>query len=191
MNDIFRDLLDVCVIVYLDDILVYSKNKDEHEQHLRQVLQHLKDNQLYARLSKCTFFTNSIEYLGHIVDGDDLRPNPQLVQALMDFPQPRILKELQSFLGLANYYRKFIANFSQIALSLTDATRNNTQSNLRPIEWTESMQTAFDPLKESFDISIMSSFTRPGRRIRSYYGRLGRCEGSRSGINSERSSCGI
>ena len=149
MNDIFRDLLDVCVIVYLDDILVYSKNEDEHEQHLRQVLQRLKDNQLYARLSKCTFFTNSIEYLGHIVDGDGLRPNPQLVQALMDFPQPRTLKELQSFLGLANYYRKFIANFSKIALPLTDATRNNAQGNLRPIEWTESMQTAFDALKEA------------------------------------------
>ena len=149
MNDIYRDMLDVCVIVYLDDILVYSKNEDEHEQHLRQVLQCLKDNQLYARLSKCTFFTNSIEYLGHIVDGDGLRPNPQLVQALMDFPQSRILKELQSFLGLANYYRKFIANFSHIALSLTDATRNNSQSNLRSIEWMQSMQTAFDALKKA------------------------------------------
>ena len=149
MNDIFRDLLDVCVIVYLDDILVYSKNKEEHEQYLRQVLQRLKDNQFYARLSKCTFFTNSIEYLGHIVDGDGLRPNSQLVQALMDFPQPRILKELQSFLGLANYYRKFIANFSNIALPLTDATRNNTQNNLRSIEWTQSMQIAFDALKKA------------------------------------------
>ena len=76
INDIFRDLLDVYVIVYLDDILVYSKNKEEHEQYLRQVLQRLKDNQLYARLSKCMFFTKSIEYLGHIVDEDDLRPNP-------------------------------------------------------------------------------------------------------------------
>src|SRR6266496_3551504 len=149
MNDIFRDLLDVCVIVYLDDILVYSRNKEEHEQHLQQVLQRLKDNQLYAKLSKCTFFANSIEYLGHIVDGDGLRPNPQLVQALMDFPQPRTLKELQSFLGLANYYRKFIANFSNIALPLTDVTRNNTQSNLRPIEWTQPMQSAFDALKKA------------------------------------------
>ena len=111
MNDIFRDLLDVCVIVYLDDILVYSKNKEEHEQHLRQVLQRLKDNQLYAKLSKCTFFANSIEYLGHIADGEGLRPNPRLVQALMDFPRPKTLKELQSFLGLANYYRKFICKF--------------------------------------------------------------------------------
>ena len=149
MNDIFRDLLDVCVIVYLDDILVYSKNEEDHEQHLRQVLQRLKENQLYARLSKCTFFANSIEYLGHIVDGDGLRPNPELVQALVDFPRPRTLKELQSFLGLANYYRKFIENFSHIALPLTDATRNNTQSNLRPIEWTESMQAAFDELKKA------------------------------------------
>ena len=149
MNDIFRDLLDVCVIVYLDDILVYSKSKEEHEQHLQQVLQRLKDNQLYAKLSKCTFFTNSIEYLGHIVNNEGLRPNPQLVQALVDFPRPKTLKELQSFLGLANYYRKFIANFSHIALPLTDATRNNQQGNLRPIEWTESMQTAFDALKEA------------------------------------------
>jgi Reverse transcriptase (RNA-dependent DNA polymerase)/RNase H-like domain found in reverse transcriptase/Integrase zinc binding domain/Chromo (CHRromatin Organisation MOdifier) domain/Aspartyl protease len=148
MNDMFRDLLDVCVIVYLDDILVYSKNKEEHEQHLRQVLQRLKDNQLYAKLSKCTFFANSVEYLGHIADGDGLRPNPRLIQALTDFPRPKTLKELQSFLGLANYYRKFIANFSHIALPLTDATRNTTRSNLRPIEWTESMQAAFDELKK-------------------------------------------
>src|SRR5204862_5748294 len=140
MNDIFRDLLDVCVIVYLDDILVYSKSKEEHEQHLRQVLQRLKDNHLYAKLSKCTFFANSIEYLGHIVDGEGLRPNPRLVQALMDFPRPKSLKELQSFLGLANYYRKFITNFCRIALPLTDATQNASLSNLRPIEWTDKMQ---------------------------------------------------
>src|SRR4030095_1065017 len=118
INDIFRDLLDICVIVYLADILIYFKNKDEHEHHLRQVLQRLKDHQLYAKLSKCTFFANSIEYLGHIVDGEGLRPNPQLIQALMDFPRPTNLKELQSFLGLATYYRKFIANFSRIALPL-------------------------------------------------------------------------
>jgi len=125
MNNIFRDLLNVCVVVYLDDILVYSKNEEEHEQQLRQVLQRLKDHQLYVKLSKCSFFASSIEYLGHIVDKDGLRPNPQLVQALEEFPCPRTLKELQSFLGLANYYQKFIQNFSHIALPLTDATRNS------------------------------------------------------------------
>jgi len=134
MNDIFRDLLDVCVIVYLNDILVYSRNAEDHEQHLRQVLQRLKEHQLYARLSKCSFFASSTEYLGHIVDGDGLRPNSRLIQAITEFPRPKPLKELQSFLGLANYYRKYISGFSNIALPLTDATRNNTQSNLRPIE---------------------------------------------------------
>ena len=159
MNDIFRDLLDVCVIVYLDDILVYSKNKEEHEQHLQQVLQRLKEHQLYAKLSKCTFFANSIEYLGHIIDGEGLRPNPRLVQALTDFPQPKTLKELQSFLGLANYYRKFIKNFSIIALPLTDATRNVAPTSPRPIEWTDSMQTAFDELKQA----LTSAHTSPCR----------------------------
>src|SRR5438552_566286 len=149
MNNIFRDLLDVYVIVYLDDILIYSKNKVEHEQQLLQVLQRLKDHQLYAKLSKCTFFSNSIEYLGHIADGEGLRPNPQLVQALTDFPQPKTLKELQSFLGLANYYRKFIANFSRIALPLTDATQNASSSNLQPIEWIDKMQTAFKEIKKA------------------------------------------
>jgi reverse transcriptase-like protein/integrase-like protein/gag-polyprotein putative aspartyl protease len=149
MNDIFRDLLDICVIVYLDDILIYSKNKGEHEHHLRQVLERLKEHQLYAKRSKCTFFTNSIEYLGHIADGNGLRPNPRLVQAVKDFPQPKTLKELQSFLGLANYYRKFISNFSQIALPLTDGTQKSKQSNLRPIQWSEAMQTSFVKLKEA------------------------------------------
>src|SRR4030095_6194343 len=100
------------------------------------VLQRLKDHQLYAKLSKYTFFVNSIEYLGHIVDGEGLRPNPQLIQALMDFPNPTNLKELQSFLGLVNYYRKFIVNFSRIVLPLTDRTRNTSRSGIRPIEWT-------------------------------------------------------
>src|SRR5436190_2305932 len=149
MNDIFHDLLDICVIVYLDDILIYSKNKEEHEQQLRQVLQRLKDHQLYAKLSKCTFFSSSIEYLGHIADSNGLRPNPRLVQAVKDFPQPKTLKELQSFLGLANYYRKFISNFSRIALPLTNSTQKSNQSNLRPIQWSETMQATFIKLKEA------------------------------------------
>lgn len=108
---------------------------EDHEQHLRQVLERLKEHQLYAKMSKCTFFSSSIEYLGHIVDNNGLRPNPRLVQALVEFPRPTNLKELQSFLGLANYYRKFIRNFSSIALPLMDATRNMTATS--PIEWTE------------------------------------------------------
>ena len=121
MNDIFRDMLDICVVVYLDDILVYSKNDEDHEKHVRQVLQRLREHKLYARPSKCTFFTDTVEYLGHVIGSDGIRPNPALVKAIVEFPQPHTLKELQSFLGLANYYRKFIKNYSKIALPLTDA----------------------------------------------------------------------
>jgi len=147
MNDIFRDLLDVCVVVYLDDILVYSQDESDHEKHLRMVLQRLKDHQLYAKISKCDFFVNEIEYLGHVIDSNGMQPNPKLVRALQEFPQPTTLKELQSFLGLANYYRKFIEKFSAIAAPLTDATRNASQT--RPIVWTDAMVQAFETLKDA------------------------------------------
>src|SRR5208282_5958533 len=114
MNDIFRDLLDICVIVYLDDILIYSKNPEEHEQHLRQVLQRLKEHQLYAKLSKCSFFVDSIKYLGHIMDADGIKPNSRLIKAIEKLPRPTTFKELQSVLELAGYYQKFIPKFSAI-----------------------------------------------------------------------------
>jgi len=145
LNDIFRDMLDICVVVYLDDILVYSKNWTDHEQHLRQVLQRLRDNQLYARPSKCVFFTKTVEYLGHIVGPDGIKPNPTLVRAIVEFPQPYTLKQLQSFLGLSNYYRKFIQNYSKVSLPLTDALQN--ASNSRPIIFTDEMIKAFNELK--------------------------------------------
>ncbi len=147
MNDIFRDMLDVCVIVYLDDILVFSKNDEDHEKHVRQVLQRLRENKLYARPSKCIFFTDTIEYLGHVVGPDGIKPNPDLVKAIVTFPEPRTLKELQSFLGLANYYRKFINNYSRIAAPLTDALQKTSIS--RPVIFTEVMQQAFHDLKQA------------------------------------------
>jgi Reverse transcriptase (RNA-dependent DNA polymerase) len=147
MNDIFRDMLDVSVIVYLDDILVYSKNDKDHELHVRQVLQRFRENKLYARPSKCTFFTDTIEYLGHVIGPDDIKPNSELVKAIFTFPQPRTLKELQSFLGLANYYRKFIENYSRIAAPLIDTLQKMSVS--RPIEFTERMEHAFKALKQA------------------------------------------
>ena len=145
MNDIFRDMLNICVVVYLDDILVYSKNDEDHEKHVRQVLQRLREHQLYARPSKCTFFTDTVEYLRHIIGPDGIKPNPALVKAIIEFPQPHTLKELQSFLGLANYYQKFIKNYSKISLPLTDALQNT--SNSRPVLFTDAMIQAFNNLK--------------------------------------------
>jgi hypothetical protein len=94
MNDIFRDMLDVCVVIYLDDILVYSKNEEDHEKHVRQVLQRLREHQLYARSSKCTFCSDTVEYLGQIIGPDGIKPNPALVKTIVEFPKPRSLKKL-------------------------------------------------------------------------------------------------
>jgi hypothetical protein len=152
MNDIFRDMLDVCVVVYLDDILVCSKNDEDHEKHVRQVLQRLREHKLYARLSKCTFFTETIQCLGHVIGPDGIKPNPALVKTIVEFPQPRTLMELQSFLGLANYYRKFIKNYSKISLQLTDTLQH--ASNSRSVIFTDAMIQAFNDLKTARDIAV-------------------------------------
>jgi hypothetical protein len=151
MNEIFRDMLDICVIVYLDDILIYSKDPKEHERYLRQVLERLRQYQLFVKKSKCDFFTDTIEYLGYIVVSDGIQPNPKLVQALQDFPWPTTLKEMQSFLDLTNYYRKFIKEFSGIAVPLTNALQKASQT--RPIIWDSTMLEAFQQLKDALTSS--------------------------------------
>src|SRR6202451_1409652 len=145
MNDIFRDMLDECVVIYLDDILIYSKTVQEHKEHVRRVLKWLQEHQLFAKASKCSFFVDTIEYLGFIVRPDGVKPNPDLISALERFPRPHTLKELQSFLGLANYYRKFVDSFSKIAAPLTNAMQNT--SNSRPVIWNPGMEEAFEHLK--------------------------------------------
>jgi hypothetical protein len=147
MNDIFRDMLDICVIVYMDDILVYSKTPEQHEQHLRRVLQRLREHQLYAKPSKCTLFTDTIDYLGHLVTPEGIKPNPALVEAIIKYPRPETLKSLQSFLGMMNYYRKFVKDYSKRALPLTQALQN--ASNSRPIIWNPEMEGAFHDLKDA------------------------------------------
>jgi Reverse transcriptase (RNA-dependent DNA polymerase)/RNase H-like domain found in reverse transcriptase/Integrase zinc binding domain/Aspartyl protease len=146
MNDVFRDLLDVCVIVYLDDILIYSNNVEDHERHVRMVLERLRKHKLYGKLSKSTFFTTEIEYLGQIVSPGEIRPNPSLVKAIQQFPRPESIKSLQAFLGLVNYYRKFIHDYSTLVVPLTDVLKSQTSN--RPIEWTPPMTTSFEMAKQ-------------------------------------------
>jgi hypothetical protein len=125
MNDVFRDCLDQFVIIYLDDILVFSKTWKAHLQHLEQVLHLLQQNQLYANLSKCYFSQTSISYLGFIIDAHGIKVDPTKVEVLLNWPIPSTLTELRSFLGLANFYHKFISSFSKIALPLHQLTKNN------------------------------------------------------------------
>jgi hypothetical protein len=145
MNNIFRDLLDVCVVVYLDNILIYSKNKKDREKHLRTVLERLKENKLNGKLSKSSFYQEEVEYLGFLVSSKGIKPNPTLVDCIKKFPRPTIVKELQSFLGLANYYRTFIDGYAKITWPLSSKT-GATGSTI--LNFDNNMIQAFEKLKE-------------------------------------------
>jgi hypothetical protein len=113
MNGVFRVYLDKFVIVFLDDILVYSKPEEEHEKHLRMVLQVLRKHQLYAKLRKCSFYQRQIHYLGHIILEEGIVMDPEKVEAIREWSAPRNVAEVRSFMGLVGYYRRFIAEFSK------------------------------------------------------------------------------
>src|SRR4051812_32344711 len=113
MQEVLRPFLDIFVIVYIDDILIYSKNEQEHTEHLRQVLQALRQHKLYGTMTKCKFFKESVEYLGHVISKEGIATDPKKVEIIKTWPKPNNLKELQSFLGLCNYYRRFIADYSK------------------------------------------------------------------------------
>ena len=116
MNRIFRPYLDSFVIVFIDDILIYSKSPSEHAEHLRIVLQILKSKQLYAKLSKCSFWLNEVQFLGHVISEKGVAVDPSKVEAVLKWERPKSITEIRSFLGKAGYYRSFIEGFSKLAL---------------------------------------------------------------------------
>ena len=103
-NDIFRDFLDIFTIVYLDDILIYSKTQEEHDEHVRQVLRRLREYGLYAKLEKCSFGQNQVEFLGYVVSSDGIAMDPMKVQAILEWKTPLSVRDVQCFLGFANVY---------------------------------------------------------------------------------------
>ena len=145
MNDIFKDLLDVCVVVYLDDILIYSENPTLHTTHVHEVFRRLRANNLYAKLEKCDFNVDSTNFLGFIISPDGLRMDDTKIQVIRDWPTPRKVKDIQSFLGFANFYRRFIANYSEMSVPLTRLTRKNS-----PWNWSPQCEEAFNLLKNAF-----------------------------------------
>ena len=111
------------VLVFLDDILVYSENEEEHEEHLRLTLKLLREHQLYAKLSKCDFYRDRIQYLGHIISEEGISVDPEKIEAIMNWPTPRNVTDVRSFMGLAGYYWRFIEGFSKVAHAINFCKR--------------------------------------------------------------------
>ncbi|KAJ9514422.1 hypothetical protein QJQ45_012357 [Haematococcus lacustris] len=149
MNDIFRQELDDHVIVYLDDILIFSRTHEEHARHLDRVLSLLRQHKLYAKLSKCEFGRSQTEFLGHIITSTGIACDPNKVVAINSWPVPTTVHEVRSFLGLANYYRRFVNNFSTIAEPLTALTQADGHDKQGKVTWTSAQQSAFDALKHA------------------------------------------
>jgi hypothetical protein len=114
MNSVFMPELDKFVVVFIHDILVYSRNEEEHVDHLHVVLQRLREHRLYAKLSKCDFWLKEIKFLGHTISQDGVAVEPDKVQEVMNWKPPTTVHQIRSFLGLARYYRRFILDFSRI-----------------------------------------------------------------------------
>ncbi|KAK8690915.1 hypothetical protein V6N13_074440 [Hibiscus sabdariffa] len=119
MNRVFHEYLDQFVVVFIDDILVYSRTEEDHDRYLRLVLQNLLENQLYAKLSKCEFWIREVVFLGHIVSSEGIQVDPKKVEAIVNWKQPTSVTEIRSFLGLAGYCRRFVSGFSKVAAPLT------------------------------------------------------------------------
>jgi hypothetical protein len=119
MNNMFMDYLDKFVVVFIVVILIYSQNEQEHEEHLRKVLQRLRDCQLYAKLSKCEFWISEVLFLGHIINREGLDVDPKKVTTILDWKAPKDVQGIKSFIGMASYYRRFIEGFSKTARPMT------------------------------------------------------------------------
>ncbi|XP_052726212.1 uncharacterized protein LOC128194685 [Vigna angularis] len=143
MNRIFRPYLDKFVVVFIDDILIYSKSCEEHEEHLRLVLGVLRERELYAKLTKCEFWMKEVQFLGHVVSAGGISVDPAKVRAVLEWESPRSVTEVRSFVGLAGYYRRFIEGFSKIVAPLTQLTRKD-----HPFAWTDRCESSFQELKQ-------------------------------------------
>jgi hypothetical protein len=128
MNFVFMPELDKFVVVFIDDILVYSKNEEQHAGHLHVVLQRLREHRLYAKLSKCDFWLKEIKFLGHTISQAGIAIDPDNVQEVMNWKPPTIVRQILSFLGLAGYYRRFNPDFSRIAKPITELLKKKKPS---------------------------------------------------------------
>jgi hypothetical protein len=171
MNTIFMPYLDKFVIVFIDDILIYSKNKEDHDKHLRIALQVLREHQLYAKFSKCEFWLDQVEFLGHVISKEGIAVNPSKVQSVLDWQAPTNVKEIRGFLGMAGYYQRFIEGFSKIAGLMTKLLWKNT-----PFEWSDKCEESFQELKKKLTTAPILAVPETGKDYTIY------CDASKNGL---------
>jgi hypothetical protein len=147
MNETFREFLDKFLVIYLDDFLVYSNSLKEHKIHVRQILERLREAGLYLKPSKCQFHAEEVEFLGFIIGKNGVAMDPGKVDSITSWPTPKSVHDIRMFLGLANFYRRFIKDFSKLAAPMTSLLKKENNKNFR---WTESAQAAFDKLRTAF-----------------------------------------
>ena len=161
MNDIFREeIAEGWVVIYMDDILVFSKDKKEHQEQVKRILKKLRQHQLSLKAEKCYFEKEEIEFLGLIITETGIQMDPHKVKAITEWPTPTTKRELQQFLGFVNFYRRFVKGFAKIAKPLTKLTGNNEW------KWTEIQQTAFVELKREITSERTLIIPQPGKPFR-------------------------
>ncbi|GJU44766.1 putative reverse transcriptase domain-containing protein [Tanacetum coccineum] len=143
MNQVCKPYLDQFMIVFIDDILIYSKNKQEHEDHLKLILELLKNEQLYTKFSKCEFWIRKVQFLGHVIDSQGIHVDPAKIESIKDWASPKTATEIHQFLGLTGYYRRFIEGFSKIAKSITKLSQKKVK-----FDWGDKEEAAFQLIKQ-------------------------------------------
>ncbi|KAL0151534.1 hypothetical protein M9458_053186, partial [Cirrhinus mrigala] len=159
MNEVFREFLHRFVIIYVNDILIYSRNMAEHCQHVQQVLHKLRQQRLYLKLEKCEFHLPSVQFLGYVISAEGVQMDQGKVTAIQNWPQPTTIKELQRFLGFSNFYRRFIQNYSSITAPLTSLLRGKPKT----ITWNPAAHEAFHQLKKIFSTAPLLHHPDPQR----------------------------
>lgn len=157
MNNVLRGLIQKgFVLVYMDDILVFSRTPEEHADHLREVLTVLSKNKFYANKKKCQFFQHELTFLGHVVSAEGLKVDPQKTRVVQEWPTPKNVHDVRSFLGLANYFRRFVQGYSNLVRPLTNLTRKSTRW-----QWSDECQRAFNDLKERLTTASVLALPDP------------------------------
>jgi hypothetical protein len=171
INRILHPFLDRFVVVFIDDILVYSKSEEEHAEHLRIVLGVLKENLLFAKLSKCKFWLREMSFLGHVISKGGIAVDPSKVDVVLQWKSPKSVFEVKSFLGLAGYYQRFIEGFSKLALPLTQLTRKG-----QAYVWDAKCEKSFQELKKRLTSAPVLILPNPMELFVVY------CDGSKMGL---------